>query len=189
MEKVGLSDAEKLYNYYPYELSGGMQQRICLCIALICEPDILILDECTSFLDSNSKTEILNVIKKIQKERNLTLIMISHDFKELYSMCNKIAIMRNGSLIELGLKDEIILNPIHPYTIELLCNFYSFHESSVYFNCPMMNIEIDNVAPITMISDSHFVRSYYLDKRALKIDIPKNIKEIKEVIYEDFRNK
>ena len=189
MEKVGLTDALKLYDYYPYEISGGMQQRICLCIAIITEPDILILDESTSYLDNASKQEILDLIKKFQQERKFTIIMISHDFKEIYSSCNKIAIMRKGELIEFGNKDEIILNPIHPYTVELLCNYLKFYTDIESFRCPLMNIEVEKCAPITMISETHFVRSWYLDKQALKINYPFNLNEIKEQTYENLRNK
>ena len=88
------------------------------------------MDESTSFLDKESEKEILKLIKEFQKEYGFILIMISHDFKLIYSMCNKIAIMRKGQMIELGNKDEIILNPIHPYTVELLCNYFSFYNSN-----------------------------------------------------------
>jgi ABC-type oligopeptide transport system ATPase subunit len=114
--------------------------------------------------------------------------MISHDFKEIYTVCNKIAIMRKGQLIELGNKDEIILNPIHPYTIELLCDYLRYYQNSPSFLCPLMNIEISEVAPITTISPTHFVRSRYLDKRSLKLELPSNIEQIKEQIYENIRN-
>ena len=188
MTKLGLINPEKLYDYYPHELSGGMQQRVCLCIALITNPDILILDESTSYLDKTSKKEILNLIKQMQEERKFTLIMISHDFKEIYSMCNKIAIMRRGELIEFGKKEEIILKPIHPYTIELLCNYFKFYKDIEEFNCPLLNIELEKCAPITMISDTHFVRSWYLNNNAPRIKHPSSFSKIKEEIYESLRN-
>lgn len=188
MKKVGLPNPEKLYNYYPYELSGGMQQKICLCISLICKPKVLIMDESTSFLDKESEKEILKLIKEFQKEYGFILIMISHDFKLIYSMCNKIAIMRKGQMIELGKKDEIILNPIHPYTVELLCNYFSFYKDIETFECPLMNIELEECPSIVNISKTHYVRSFYLDPRAIKINYPKNIESIKEEIYESLRN-
>jgi ABC-type dipeptide/oligopeptide/nickel transport system ATPase component len=188
MKELGIDNAEEIYNYYPYEMSGGMQQKICLCIALICKPEIIILDESTSYLDSKSKNEILSLIKILQEKYKFTLLMISHDFKEIYTVCNKIAIMRKGQLIELGNKDEIILNPIHPYTIELLCDYLRYYQNSPSFLCPLMNIEISEVAPITTISLSHFVRSWYLDKSSLKLELPSNIEQIKEQIYENIRN-
>ena len=189
MKKFGLKEAEKIYNYYPHEISGGMQQKICLCISLICNPEVLILDESTSFLDAETKEEILKLIKDIQKESKFSLIMISHDFKEIYSVCDKIAIMRNGSMIEFGNKKEIILKPIHPHTIELLLDYLRYYKNIERFNCPTLNIELVESAPITMISDTHYVRSWFLDKLSPKINFPKNITQLKEEIYENIRNK
>ena len=188
MEEVGLSNSKSIYNYYPYEISGGMQQKVCLCIALICNPEILILDECTAYLDKDSKKDILQLIKRFQQKRKFTLLMISHNFKEIYSMCNKIAIIRKGQLIEFGNSNEIILHPIHPYTIELLCDYLRFYKDIEQFHCPLMNIELEDSAPITMISNNHFVRSWFLNKNALKIKLPNNIEKIKEEIYENLRN-
>lgn len=188
MKKVGLPDPEKLYNYYPYELSGGMKQKVCLCISLICKPKVLIMDESTSYLDKESENEILNLIKKFKKEYGFILIMISHDFKLIYSMCNKIAIMRKGQMIEFGNRDEIILTPNHPYTIELLCNYLSFYKDVENFECPLMNIELEKSPPITHISKTHYVRSWYLDSKAPIVNYPKNIEKIKEDIYESFKN-
>lgn len=188
MKKVGLPDPEKLYNYYPYELSGGMKQKVCLCIALICKPKVLIMDESTSYLDKESENEILNLIKQFQKEYGFILIMISHDFKLIYSMCNKIAIMRKGQMIEFGNKDEIILTPNHPYTIELLCNYLSFYKDIENFECPLINMELEKCPPVTYISKTHYVRSWYLGSNAPNVNYPKNIEKIKEDIYESFRN-
>ena len=186
--KVGLPEPEKLYNYYPYELSGGMQQRVCLCISLICKAKVLIMDESTSYLDKESEKEILKLIKEFQKEYGFILIMISHDFKLIYSMCNKIAIMRKGQMIEFGNKDEIILKPVHPYTVELLCNYLSFYKDIEAFECPLINTELEECPNIVNISKTHYVRSFYLDHNSVKINYPKNIESIKEEIYESFRN-
>lgn len=187
-KKVGLPNPEKLYNYYPYELSGGMKQKVCLCISLICKPKVLIMDESTSYLDKGSENEFLNLIKQFQKEYGFILIMISHDFKLIYSMCNKIAIMRKGQMIEFGNKDEIILTPNHPYTIELLCNYLSFYKDIENFECPLMNMELEKCPPVTYISKTHYVISWYLGSNAPNVNYPKNIEKIKEDIYESFRN-
>lgn len=189
MENVGIENSKRIYNCYPHEISGGMQQRICLCISLICNPDILVLDECTSYLDNDSKENIIKLIKVLQNKYNFTLIIISHDFKEIYSMCNKIAIMRRGQMIEFGDKDEIFLNPIHPYTIELICDYYRYTANETIFTCPLMEIELLQAPPITNISSTHYVRSWYLDDRAIKVTLPSNIKEIKEKVYETIRNR
>lgn len=188
MEYVGIKNSKEVYNYLPHELSGGMQQRICLCIALICKPEILILDEATSYLDNETKQSILSLILKLKEKYNFSLIVISHDFKEIYSLCNKIAVMRKGQLIELATKDELILNPVHPYTIELLCDYLRYYENISQFTSPLLEIELQQAPVITNISDTHFVRSWYLDNRAPKLDLPPHLNEIKEKVYEHIRN-
>lgn len=188
MNIVGIQNAQEVYNYYPCELSGGMQQRVCLCIALICKPKILILDEATSYLDAQTKESILVLIKSLKEKYNFTLIMISHDFKEIYYLCNKIAIMRKGQLIEFANANEIILNPSHPYTVELLLDYLRYYENTPLFTCPLLEIELQQVPPVIYVSNSHFVRSWYLDSKAPKLDFPKNLSELKEKIYEHIRN-
>lgn len=188
MKDAGLTNAEELYNYYPYEISSGMQQKICLCIALICKPKVLILDEFSSHLDQKSKYEICQLINSLRDKYHFTLIVISHDFKEVYEMCNKIAVMRKGQMIEFGCRDEIILNPIHPYTIELLYDFLKFYHNAPSYSCPLMEIELLEAPPIKNLSDTHYVRSWYLDERSLKLNLPSNFDTIKELIYETIRN-
>ena len=183
MEKMNLKEPELLYNYYPYELSGGMQQKVCLCIALICKPEILIVDEGTSYLDPTSKKEILTLIKFFQKEFNFTLIMISHDLNEIYSLCNKIAVMKQGQMIELGTKEEIILNPIHPCTIEILYDYLRFYENIAPFVSRFINdCSLESNLNTTMISDTHYVKGVY------SVQKPDNFNKIKEKIYENIRN-
>ena len=97
--------------------------------------------------------------------------------------------MRNGQMIELGNKDEIILNPIHPFTIELLLDYLRFNENIPSFICPLMKIELLEAPPFTMLSDSHYVRNWYFNKQAIKVPLPKNINTYKEKIYELIRNK
>lgn len=189
MKELKIDNPKQIYNYYPHEISGGTQQKICLCISLICNPEIIILDESTSYLDNVSKKEILNLIKSLQEKYKFTLIFISHDFNEIYKVCNKIAIMRKGKMIEFAFKDEIILNPIHPYTIELLCDYLRYYKNIPSFTVPLMEIEELYTPPITQISPSHYVRSFYLYNKAIKIKLPLEYKEIKEKIYENIRNK
>lgn len=188
MKKVGLENCEKLYNCYPYEISGGMQQKICLCIALICNPDVLILDEFASYLDSKSKAEILSLIKNIQIEQNLVIIMISHNLNEIYSICNKIAVMKNGAMVEFATTNEIIFNPIHPYTVELLNDYLRFYENVQLYSAPT-NDENSEIPPITMISDTHYIRSSSIQIKKFHECMPINIKDIKEKVYEHLNNK
>lgn len=185
MEKVGIKDASTIYNYYPSEISGGMQQRICLCICLICVPKILILDESTSFLDKETKEDILKLIKCLQKEYNFTLIMISHDFKEIFSMCDTIAIINNGEMIEFAKKEELVLHPSHPCTIELLYDYLRYYKNIDKFTFTDINIETP--APIQYLSDNHYVRSWHLSNK-ISFNIPDNFKKVKEEIYEHIRS-
>ncbi len=188
MKKVGL-DGEKVYDYYPYEISGGMQQKVCLCIALACNPEILVLDEFTSYLDTDSKKEIMQLIKDLQKEKHFSLIVISHNFKEIFELCNKIAVMRKGRMIEFGNKEEIILDGKHPYTIELFLDYMRYYENIDSFECPLMNIELLESAPITWLSETHYIRSWFLDKRAMKINLPYNLKELRRKLYASLTSK
>lgn len=183
MNKVGITDAKKVYNYYPYEISGGVQQLVCLCICLICNPEILILDESTSYLDKESKENIILLIKSLQKELNFTLIVISHDFKEIYKMCNKIAIMSDGKMIEFGTKNEIILQASHPCTLNLLITYNNFLTNNTLEFCSDNNSESDYFNFINL-SDTHYVRgklSSYKNNRL--------IKKMKEDIYEHLNTK
>lgn len=177
MKNFSLS--EEIYDYYPFELSGGMQQKICLCICLICNPDIVVLDECTSYLDVDSKKDILDFIFKLQKENHFTIIMISHDFKEIYKYCNKIAVMKKGEIIEFGNKNEIILDPYHNHTIELLSIYLSFYRS---ISILKENITSNDHIKISHISDSHYFKGS-VSKKAKD-----SYFKIKEEVYEYIRD-
>lgn len=158
MKELEINNAETVYNLYPHELSGGIQQRICLCISLICNPEILILDECTSFLDKETKINILNLIKKLQSKYKFTLILISHDFNEITFLCNKVAIMRKGKIVEFGTLEEIINNPLHPYTVEIFYDYLRY-----YHNVEQINFEYTiSQDSIKTITNTHFVRQVEL---------------------------
>lgn len=183
MNLMGINDAKTIYNYYPYQLSGGTNQKICLCIALICRPDIVILDESTSFLDNDVKIEILSNLKSLQKQYPFSLIIISHDFKIIWELCDKIAIMHNGEIIEYGNKNEIILEAKHPFTIKLLSIFLNFIDNTPLFDCSN-EFTIDTPS-IDYISETHFIKLNY----NLPFHITHNILQIKEKVYEYLTNK
>ena len=107
-------------NQYPHELSGGMRQRVMIAMALACEPDILIADEPTTALDVTVQAQILELLKKLTKEKGTSVIMITHDLGVVASMCDRIAIMYAGQIVEEGTVDEIFYEPHHPYTKGLL---------------------------------------------------------------------
>lgn len=123
MGLVNLSN--RVYNLYPHELSGGMLQRVSIAISLLHNPKLLILDEATTALDVVTQGQILDEILKMEKEMDMTRIMITHDMSVVSGSCNKVAIMYAGELVEVGYVNDIIPNPKHPYTQGLLSSFPS----------------------------------------------------------------
>ena len=117
---VGISDADKRLKQYPHELSGGMRQRIMIAIALACEPDILIADEPTTALDVTIQAQILELMKKLQAELGMAIIMVTHDLGVIVSMCDEVIVLYAGKVCEKGTVDEIFYNPKHEYTKGLL---------------------------------------------------------------------
>lgn len=117
---VNINEPEKRMKQYPYELSGGMRQRVMIAMALACEPDILIADEPTTALDVTIQAQILELMKDLQKELGMAIIMITHDLGVVAQMCDEVIVMYAGSICEQGTADEIFYNPKHEYTKGLL---------------------------------------------------------------------
>jgi peptide/nickel transport system ATP-binding protein len=107
---------------YPHELSGGMRQRVCIAMALILNPDIVILDEPTSALDVSIQAQIMNLLKNLKKEFNLSTIFITHDIALASDLCEKIGVMYAGQIVELGSSENVLLTPKHPYTQKLIAS-------------------------------------------------------------------
>lgn len=120
MKKAGLSDAERLYYSYPHELSGGMRQRVMIAMAVILKPVLLIADEPTTALDVTIQAQILQLIKKINKEYKTSILFISHDLAVIKSLCDRVIVMYSGQIVEEAAASEIFKNPMHPYTKGLL---------------------------------------------------------------------
>jgi peptide/nickel transport system ATP-binding protein len=120
MKKVGLPRAEALYKAYPHELSGGMQQRVVIAIALIAEPDLIIADEPTTALDVTIQAQILALFRKIKNERKSSMIFISHDWGVIRNICDRVLVMYAGHIVEEGTVSGILKNPKHPYTQALI---------------------------------------------------------------------
>ncbi len=114
MEKCGLRDY--YYERYPHEFSGGQRQRICIARALSVKPKLVICDEPVSALDVSIQAQIINLLKQLQKDMNLTYIFISHDLSVVKFISDKIGVMYLGSMVEFGTKEDIFANPLHPYT-------------------------------------------------------------------------
>ena len=117
---VNINEPEKRMKQYPYEFSGGMRQRIMIAMALACEPDILIADEPTTALDVTIQAQILELMKSLQEELGMAIIMITHDLGVVAQMCDEVIVMYAGSICEQGTADEIFYNPRHEYTKGLM---------------------------------------------------------------------
>ena len=121
LELVGINPARK--DEYPHEFSGGMRQRVMIAMALACRPKIIIADEPVTALDVMIQAQILELLTKLQKELDLSMILISHDLSVIAQTCNKVAIMYGGKIAEYGPAQEVFLDPQHPYTQGLLRSF------------------------------------------------------------------
>ena len=117
---VNINEPEKRMNQYPFEFSGGMRQRIMIAMALACEPDILIADEPTTALDVTIQAQILELMKSLQEEMGMAIIMITHDLGVVAQLCDEVIVMYAGSICEQGTADEIFYNPRHEYTKGLM---------------------------------------------------------------------
>ncbi len=120
LELVGINEPERRLNQYPHELSGGMRQRVMIAIALACEPKLLIADEPTTALDVTIQAQILELMNDLRHKLGMSIIMITHDLGVVAQMCEKIAVMYAGHIVEYGTTDEIFYNPQHEYTKGLI---------------------------------------------------------------------
>ena len=120
LELVGINEPRKRVRQYPFELSGGMRQRVMIAMALACEPDILIADEPTTALDVTIQAQILELIQSLQKKLGMAVILVTHDLGVIADMCDNIVVMYGGRICERGTAHEIFYNPKHEYTRGLL---------------------------------------------------------------------
>ena len=120
MKKVGIANAEKRYDQYPHEFSGGMLQRALIAMALVCKPRLLIADEPTTALDVTIQAQILELMQELQKELGMAILFITHDLGTVAKMCDRVAVMYLGRIVETGTAREIYKNPQHPYTRGLM---------------------------------------------------------------------
>ncbi len=120
LRQVHIPNAETRYHDYPHQLSGGMRQRVSIAMALANDPDILIADEPTTALDVTVQAQVLSLMLALQRERGLALIFISHDFGVIAQMCDRVAVMYAGRIIEAGNTNDVLKKPLHPYTARLI---------------------------------------------------------------------
>ena len=193
MEEVGIPDVRIRYNQYPFEFSGGMRQRIVIAIALATNPDILICDEPTTALDVTIQAQILELINKLKKERNLSVIFITHDLGVVANMADRIAVMYAGKVVETGTADDIFYDPRHPYTWALLSSMPDLDTDEKLDAIPgtppnmiyppkgdafaarnkyAMQIDFEEEPPLFKISDTHYAATWLLHPNAPKVEIP-----------------
>lgn len=128
LEAVEMPEPEKIYDMYPHELSGGMRQRAMIAAALICEPKLLIADEPTTALDVDTQAQIIELLKKINKNRNTAILFISHDLSVVESLCQRVLVMLKGRIVESGDCHQVFMNPENEYTKRLISSIPRFEK-------------------------------------------------------------
>ena len=198
MKEVGIPYPEKRFNQYPFEFSGGMRQRIVIAIALTASPDILICDEPTTALDVTIQAQILELINKLKKERNLSVIFITHDLGVVANMADRVAVMYAGKIVEYGNVDEIFYDPKHPYTWSLLSSIPDVDSKEKLEAIPgtppnlvyppkgdafadrsryAMEIDYKYEPPYFKVTDTHYAATWLLAPNAPKVEMPKIVSE------------
>ena len=198
MEEVGIPEARMRYRQYPFEFSGGMRQRIVIAIALSANPDILICDEPTTALDVTIQAQILELINRLKREHNLSIIFITHDLGVVANMADRIAVMYAGKIVEYGTAEEVFYNPQHPYTWALLSSMPDLDTNEKLDAIPgtppnmiyppvgdafaernkyAMEIDFEMQPPMYEVSPTHYAATWLLHPNAPKVEIPKIITE------------
>ncbi len=120
LTRVGIAEAEKRLRGYPHQLSGGMRQRVCIAMALLCGPELLIADEPTTMLDVTIQAQILELLRELRRERNMSILFITHDLGVVAELADRVVVMYAGRVVEEALTQDLFREPLHPYTEALL---------------------------------------------------------------------
>ncbi len=199
LERVGIDRPKQRMKQYPNQLSGGMRQRVVIAIALSCDPDILICDEPTTALDVTVQAKILELIRDIQREKNMSVIYITHDLGVVAKVADYIAVMYAGKIVEKGDVKDIFYSPLHPYTWGLLSSIpdlknlddrlYTIPGNPIRLtekfegdafasrNEYALNIDFKEEPPMFNAGGKHRVASWLMDERAPKVEMPRQLKE------------
>jgi len=197
LEEVGIPEPSTRYNQYPFEFSGGMRQRIVIAIALSANPDILICDEPTTALDVTIQAQILEQINAIKRERNLSVIFITHNMGVVANMADRVAVMYAGKIVEHGTAEEVFYEPAHPYTWALLSSMPDLNTTERLESIPgtppnmiyppkgdafaarnkyALDIDFEVEPPLFEISPTHYAATWLLHPNAPKVEMPQLIK-------------
>ena len=204
MNRVGIPDADKRFDEYPFEYSGGMRQRIVIAIALSCHPEILICDEPTTALDVTIQAQIIRLIKELQEELGFTTIYITHDLGVVANVADRVGVMYGGQIIEYGTAEDIFYDPKCPYTWALLSSLpqLGVKGQDLYYitgtppslyneikgdafaprNPKALKIDFEQEPPFFKVTDTHYAKTWLLDPRAPKLDKPEAIQNLHEKI-------
>ncbi len=120
LQSVGIQDAPRIYEAYPHELSGGLRQRVVIAIAMACHPALIIADEPTTALDVTVQAQIVGLLRDLQKDNGMSLLLITHDFGVVAQMAHRVAVMYASEIVEIGQVGSLLAQPVHPYTLGLL---------------------------------------------------------------------
>ncbi len=191
--EVGIRDPERCFRQYPFELSGGMRQRIVIAIALASDPQILICDEPTTALDVTIQSQILALLNRLKTQRKLSVLFITNDFGVVANMADAIAVMYAGKIVEYGTAEEIFYDPRHPYTWALLSAMPDLHTSGRLYaiggtppnmvhppvgdafaqrNPQALQIDFQQEPPPFFLSDTHWAATWLLHPNAPKAEMP-----------------
>lgn len=197
MRAVGIPEPEKRYRQYPFQFSGGMRQRIVIAIALACDPEILICDEPTTALDVTIQAQILELINDIKRQKNLSVIFITHDLGVVANVADRVAVMYAGRIVERATSEELFYDPRNPYTWALLSSMPDLDTKEALFSIPgtppnmlyppsgdafhernQYALKIDQrlQPPEFRVSDTHSAATWLLDERAPQVDMPASLR-------------
>ncbi len=198
LQEVGINEPERRYNQYPFELSGGMRQRIVIAIALSSNPEVLICDEPTTALDVTIQSQILELINKLKEEKNLSIIFITHDLGVVANMADDIAVMYAGKIVEYGSVYDVFYDPRHPYTWALLGSMPDLETKEKLDAIPgtppnmllpprgdafaarnkyALEIDYEEEPKFYQISSSHAAATWLLDEDAPDVEAPRTVVE------------
>ncbi|HLR35349.1 MAG TPA: ABC transporter ATP-binding protein [Tissierellales bacterium] len=198
MKSVGIPKSETRYDQYPFQFSGGMRQRVVIAIALACDPEVLICDEPTTALDVTIQAQILDLIKDIQEEENLSVIFITHDLGVVANVADRVAVMYAGKIVETATVDEMFYEAVHPYTWNLLASMPDLEtergeelqaipgtppnmlyppkgDAFAPRNQYAMKIDYEIEPPTFRVSPTHTASTWLLHPDAPKVELPSSL--------------